>query len=541
MHRQSIACFSLCAAVLSAALVASDGFAPPSACPAPTVPQGGQCVMNGDAVITDTIWLASGMKLNCQGHQLTPLAPGILDDPRTAANEFQASIPELAMFVHRSYDVKIQNCVITGFDFGIIVARSKEFDALASRPTQNKIVANTIHVRTNAIDVIKSDGVMISDNHLTYDSERGRGVVIDYDSDGTEIRGNTIVSTDSASTGQVRQLPGGPFVTSTAIMDNEVHVLQSDKPLQNFVVSGQLFQIPSHDPSYDAEDSERTDHSIVESNEIVDFGVGPSCTLDPERSCRSDLDCTGKGGCLLKQNSAIGFNIRAADAVVRDNFLGGAMDRGVSFAGNASQTTIAGWLPGSCSLDPKRVCSSNADCNIAGYDLSSVGSCLGAAAGTFNGNSIRLIAEGNVLSGVYDTGALFANQTDRFVFRGNRVEGGANGIRILSFAVNGSIERNIVSGSATALYLGFAPSFTQRIQLNDFVNYSVAIRTSNDFATMTDISADTGNYWGLPCPGFERTRVLFDNGSVNSYVLDGKPYGVPVAATPDARLPARCQ
>ena len=146
-----------------------------------------------------------------------------------------------------------------------------------------------------------------------------------------------------------------------------------------------------------------------------------------------------------------------------------------------------------------------------------------------------------MLSGVYDTGALFAGQVDQFVFRGNRVDGGVNGIRILSLAVNGTIERNIMSGSATALYLGFTPSFTQRIRLNDFVNYSVAIRTSNDFANMTDISADRGNYWGLPCPGFERTRVLFDNGSVNSYVLDGKPYGVPVAATPDVLLPARCE
>lgn len=145
-------------------------------------------------------------------------------------------------------------------------------------------------------------------------------------------------------------------------------------------------------------------------------------------------------------------------------------------------------VPGTCRLDPTRLCSSNADCNIEDYDLSSVGSCGGAAAGTFNGNSIRLIAEGNVLSGVYDMGALFANQTDGFVFRGNRVDGGANGIRILSLSVNGSIERNIVSGSATALYLGFATSFTQRIRLNDFVNYSVAIRASNDFATMTDIS-----------------------------------------------------
>jgi len=495
--------------------------------------------MNGDAVITDTIWLASGMKLNCQGHQLTPLAPGILDDPRTAANEFQPSIPELAMFVHQSYDVKIQNCVITGFDFGIIVARSKEFDALASPPTQNKILANTIHVRTNAIDVIKSDGVIISDNHLTYDSERGRGVVIDYDSDGTEIRGNTVVSTDSASTGQVRQLPGGPFVTSTAIMDNEVHVLQSDKPLQNFVVSGQLFQIPSHDPWYDAEDSERTDHSIVESNEIIDLGVGTSCTLDPETSCRSDIDCTGKGVCLLKQNSGIAFNIRAADAVVRHNLLSGAMERGISFAGNAKETTIAGWFPGTCSLAPTRLCASNADCNIAGYDSTSVGSCGGASPGTFNGNSTRLIAEGNVLYGTYDTGGLFASNTDRFIFRGNRVEGGPTGIRVLN-ASNGSIERNVVAGSATALYLGFVRPFTHAIRLNDFVDYAAAIRTSNDFTTATDISADTGNYWGLPCPGFDSTRVLFDNGSVNPYVFDGKAYGLPVA-TSDANLPARCQ
>lgn len=65
--------------------------------------------------------------------------------------------------------------------------------------------------------------------------------------------------------GQVRQLPGAAFVTSTAIMDNEVHVLQSDKPLQNFVVSGRLFQIAAHDPSYDAEDSraDRPQHRRV--------------------------------------------------------------------------------------------------------------------------------------------------------------------------------------------------------------------------------------------------------------------------------------
>jgi hypothetical protein len=42
----------------------------------------------------------------------------------------------------------------------------------------NKILGNTIDVRTNPIDVIKSDGVLISGNQLTYASERGRGIVV---------------------------------------------------------------------------------------------------------------------------------------------------------------------------------------------------------------------------------------------------------------------------------------------------------------------------------------------------------------------------
>jgi hypothetical protein len=78
------------------------------------------------------------------------------------------------------------------------------------------------------------------------------------------------------------------------------------------------------------------------------------------------------------------------------------------------------------------------------------------------------------------------------------------------------------------------------IRLNDFTNYSAAIRTKN-FTTPTDISTDKGNYWGLACPGFDPSRVLFDNGLIDPYVYDGKPYGVPVAGTPDASLPATCR
>jgi hypothetical protein len=543
MRHLILAPLSLLALLPLAALLAAHDSRADSVCPAPSVAQGGQCVLRDDAILSDTMWITSGTKLNCKGHRLMPLTTGTLDDPRTATNEFQPSQPELALFLHRSYDVKIQNCVISGFAFGIIVAQSKIDDAPAdARQTKNKILGNTIDVRTNAIDVIKSDGVIISDNRLTYASERGRGVVLDYDSDDNLIRRNTIVSTDAASTGQVRQLPGGPLVSATAIMDNEIHCLQADKPMQNFIVSGVLVQVAASDPlSLDIEDSERTDHNVIEANDIIDVGVGTSCTLDPDTSCRADADCAGKGVCLLKQNSGVGFNVRAADTIAHGNRFSGRMARGVSFGGVSTVFTQPGWLSGACTQDPLRMCSSDADCSIPGYDIASIGPCVGAAPATFNGNTMRLTAEGNRLSGVYDTAALFAGNADHFTFRGNTIDGGASGIRINPAGINGLIERNVVSGAANALYLAFQPTFTQAIRLNDFTGYSVAIRTSNDFTVATDISADKGNYWGLPCPGFDPGRVFFDNGAANPYVIDGKPYGEPVARTSARRLPTPCQ
>jgi hypothetical protein len=466
-----------------------------------------------------------------------------MDDPRTTTNEFTPSQPELAMFVHAAYDVKIQNCVISGFDFGIIVAQSKTANAPPGHgPTSNMILGNTIDVRTNAIDVIKSDDVLISGNRLTYASERGRGVVLNFDSDNNEVSFNTITSTAAASTGLVRILPGGAMVTNTAVMDNGIHCLQADSALENLIVSGMLFQITANDPANpNFEDSGRSDHNLIAANEIVHLGGGASCTLDPGTFCSSDANCAGKGACLLKQDSGIGFNIRASDTVVIGNRISGHMDRGVSFGGVSSSFTIAGWYPGACSLDPHRMCSADSDCNIPGYDTVGKGVCNGAAPATFNGNTVRITASGNNLSGVYDTAALFANNADTFTFSGNTVNGGASGIRINPTGINGTIERNIVSGSGNALYLAFQPTFTQLIQLNDFTGYSVAIRTSNTFTVATDISTGKGNYWGLHCPGFDSSKVLFDSGAVNPFVFDGKPYGVPVARTPDFILPASCK
>jgi len=511
-----------------------------AACPAPSVVQGSVCVLSGDTVLNDTLWLTSGTHLDCQGHRLTPVTSGVLDDPRTIANEFQPSRPDLAIFVRSSYDVQIQNCVISGFDFGIIVAQSKAVGAPKGQ-TLNIIRNNTIDVRTNAIDIIKSDGVVISGNRLTYGAERGRGLVLDFDSDDNQVTNNTIISTDAASTGQVRQLPGGPFVTNTAIMDNKIHILQADKVLQNFVVSGILVQVPAGERGTDIEDSGRSDHNLVEANTIISLGGGPSCTLDPATSCQTDKDCAAKGVCLLKQNSGVGFNIRASDSIVRGNTFSGRMGRGVSFGGVPAVITLPNWYPGTCARNATRLCSIDSDCNIPGFDTTDSGPCVGVGSATFNGNTLRLTASDNQMSGIYDTAALFASTTDTFVFNGNTIDGGVSGIRINAAGIKGTVEGNVVSGAANALYLAVPSTFTNAIRLNDFKNYSVAIRTSNDSTSPTNITPSNGNYWGLPCPGFDPARVLFDNGLVNPFVFDGKPYGVPIAQPVSNSPPNPCK
>jgi hypothetical protein len=522
-----------------------DGGKPATSCPAPTVAQGGQCVLLGDADLTETLRLTSGTKLNCRGHRLTPVVVGSLDDPRTVANEFKPSQPELAIFLHRTYDTTIKNCRIVGFDFGILVAETKAPEGESETgKAQNKILANTIDVLTNAVSLLKSDRVLIADNQLTYAAERGRGVAIEFDSDGNRIVNNKITSTDAASTGLVRQFPGGAVVadSQTPVMDNEVHCLAWSRPLQNVVVGGELIQFLSFDPqAQDLEDAARSDHNLIEANTITDLGVGTSCTRDPAMPCRSNADCGGKGTCLLKLDGGVAFNNRAGDNAVRANTISGRMGRGISFAGNPAAFTLANFFPGACTLDHSRLCVDNTDCNLVGFDQVGKGACAGTSPWTFNGNTVGLVAEGNTLAGAFDTAALFANNVDGFTFRGNLIEGGgatASGIALQGAALNGVVQRNVVNGTGDALFLGRPSALTWLISLNDFTGYLTAVRTANDYNLPTDLG---GNYWGLPCPGFDPGLVRHVNGSVNPFVTDTHAYGVPVASAPDDQLPVPCQ
>jgi len=216
------------------------------------------------------------------------------------------------------------------------------------------------------------------------------------------------------------------------------------------------------------------------------------------------------------------------------------MGRGISFAGTAAVFT-ANFTPGTCSLDPTRLCIDNTDCNLAGFDQTSKGMCVGAVAGTVNGNTVGLLAEGNWLDGTFDNTALFGGNTDDFSFRGNFVEGGGatvSGIALQGTALNGTVQHNVVNGVGNALFFGRPSALTWLISLNDFTGYLTAVRTTNDYNLPTDLG---GNYWGLLCPGFDPSPVRYESGLVNPFVTDSRAYNVPVAATPDAQLPASCQ
>ncbi|TMB75889.1 MAG: hypothetical protein E6J52_08560 [Chloroflexi bacterium] len=149
-------------------------------CPPPTTTHGGQCVITQDLQLSETLELASDTKLNCQDHRLTP----------SSAN------PEVGVVIIRSYGVKLQNCVIEGFLFGVVVVDAKmpaDYRAHPNNddPRRNKILDNRI-TGAEGILVIKSDALEISGNEITMTSNGGDGLRLYRDSDFNHIVNNRI-------------------------------------------------------------------------------------------------------------------------------------------------------------------------------------------------------------------------------------------------------------------------------------------------------------------------------------------------------------
>jgi hypothetical protein len=164
-----------------------------------------------------------------------------------------------------------------------------------------------------------------------------------------------------------------------------------------------------------------------------------------------------------------------------------------------------------------------------------------------------LTIENNEISGPFVIG--IGNSAINGIVQGNKIIGplgvGGRGIIISGKHALETIvvTRNIVKNVYSALrieksFQGLTPSFFgAKISLNDFTGYTTAVQTSDDYDIMSELSVvGEGNYWGLTCTegGFDPTKVLRLNGTVNPFLVDSHPYGEPVAETPEEDLPMTC-
>jgi hypothetical protein len=141
-----------------------DSLAASPDCPPPTVAHGGQCILTQDTVLDRTLQLASSIHVNWQGWQLMLAQPGIVDDPATSVDEGTYGPPMVAILLNNVDDVKIQNCTLEGFDWGIWAMSSKNH----KNPGDGyKILSNTFHIRYSAITLFDIDDAVIEDNDIT--------------------------------------------------------------------------------------------------------------------------------------------------------------------------------------------------------------------------------------------------------------------------------------------------------------------------------------------------------------------------------------
>jgi hypothetical protein len=494
-------------------------------CPPPTERRGSKCVLSHDVVLSNALQLSSFTHLNCQGHRLTPVIPGQLGDVSSR------SLPEVALLLFDAHGVKVQNCNIDGFDFGVLALKSKVSEEERDEPgalarLRNRILDNTISARFAAISLLSADNTEIEGNRITFTTRGGRGILVQLDSDINSIKDNVIIGDLTPGVGGAVKLPG-PSGDSNPVRTRGAAVLcaqlESDDPtLFNAVIDGALFQLPAMNSP--APDRDFTEDNIVEGNsvhfpQVPDDGV---VLAIPQRT-------------IVRGNT-----VRNAEVSIRDGAQVGPRQ-----------------FPGTCTLDWSRLCLSNADCNIPGIDPTSKGVCALPSVQSVEWPARDLQIEANTIVGPFGSGIdLFGQDA---TVRSNVIVGplrsgsppGSAAIALLGkFSIEGAtISRNRVSGVSVALALiagfqGVFPSaFGAALSLNDFTDYTIAVLTSDDYAFPSELSVQgRGNYWGSSsCPGFDPNAVRRLNGTVNPNVVDSHPYAVPVSRTDDDALPAPCQ
>ena len=529
--------------------VSPNGMAGPkqdgAACPLPTVrDESGACILEGDAEIDASLDLASFTRLDCRGYRISPRA--------NAAGV----TPQVGIFLREHQGIRIENCVIAGFDFGIYALASKasaevraNAGVLARR--RNRIAGNVIDARVIGVALMQVDNTEVKDNAITYRTRLGRGVQVGHDSDLNVIKDNDISSFVTSTTGVVTRAPGpvttipngtnpvlpqttGPGIYGQGILIAEVE--GGEPTLMNIVVGGDLYQLATFSPS----PSEACPaDNLVQGNRLTSAG--------PLR----------EGGILLR-----GCSLRTTVRGNNTTNMHGAIVMGVQYGGSRL-------FPGTCSGDEDRLCLTDADCMIEAVDHGvSKGTCpeLAPRTLTLAWLPVDTLVEGNDVRGPIHVG--IEDSGVGSIVRDNTIVGPSLPDALPSMAagmfLRGStletsrVTGNRVSGVRRALRLdkafnqsNAARFFGARITRNDFVGELVSVFHvvfSSPYDLDTELSAlGHGNYWGRTCAdsdGFRDFDEPDPNGRTDApsmLVTDSHPYGEPVAQLPESSLPPTCK
>jgi hypothetical protein len=327
MRRLPLVCLLLSACAAEPPPDVEAGAAPLSpasrwlGCPTPAVAQGSLCVLEGD--VTGGITLPSGTHLNCKGHRVIPSVPDgqpVPPETRTAA-----------FLVNGARDVKIQSCVVARndrgtpadpaddvlFDLGVLVANVHAPSGAPRGQVVNRIAGNHIEARTGIL-LLDADQQEIVDNVIDFVTSNGVRMI--GDSDDNVIRGNTFTGRNmDVETGTGT---GGVYIGNAAF-------------LETYLVAGQVVQSPLD------LDADRVDDQ--------DWG--------PERNviAHNSIELLDVSRTLDSPNGRVGIGVtnKARDTEVRGNTIRGGAVGIMTIGANFAQATI----PGRCSEDPSRLCS----------------------------------------------------------------------------------------------------------------------------------------------------------------------------------------
>ncbi len=505
---------------------------PVVACPPPTQPQGGQCLLRADATLTKTLRLTSDTKLNCQGHKLVPRSLG--------SGLSQRSVPEVAIFLNGVKNVQIQNCVIDGFDFGIFAVKSKVPAEIRNTPgklpqLRNKILQNTVNARFLAISLASVDNTEVKDNTIKYTTMGGKGIYVGRDSDLNRIINNTVV-------GDIAPTPATPAVGAPGPVSKSsnpevpegqailiTQTLGPDPTLLNAIIEDELFQLPVvKSTKLNADFSEE---NLVEGNTI-------SFTQVPR---------DGIATAVTLKTTVSGNKVSNNRIAIRAGIQSGRENEGLPKK-----------FPGGCSAPATgRLCLDNADCKILGTNGST---CINPAPSTVGvfWVSDGFLVDGNTIIGPFQTAV--ATTAKNTVVRGNTITGqlrpASPGVAILlagGFAVGTPtigtptiVTRNVVSMVDVSLSLSNnqfpgleAQTFGARVSLNDFTGYTTSVRS--DIAATLSVNGQ-GNFWGIPCPlGFDPATVQMVNAPTGAVVTDAHPFRIAIARVSASSLPQPCR